>query len=272
MDLKNKLQLVLASVDAVEKRGTNDAQHYKFVKATDVAREVRKALIEHHVGFAYSIKDIKHWEKLKLFPDGTSQVGMYMCQVIANVSFIDLEADINSPGSSCTIEAVGWGSDPLDKAPYKAITGSLKYALRMQFLIPDESDPEVVNEEEKEVRPQVQRRTSPPRPEQVSDDSQYFANDDLPFLDETTLPHAVERQRKEWQQRPSQGVQKMPAPRQSKGPITEAQGKMLFAIAMSKKWEPQDYWSWINEQGFKRDRDIPMERFKEIKEALEKTQ
>ena len=38
--------------------------------------------------------------------------------------------------------------DSGDKAIYKAMTGALKYALRMNFLIPDELDPENDNHEE----------------------------------------------------------------------------------------------------------------------------
>ena len=66
----------------------------------------------------------------------------------------------NESGECLSSSAIGWGADTQDKAPYKAMTGALKYLLRTTFLIPDELDPE--NEsKEREVRAEVEKQKRP---------------------------------------------------------------------------------------------------------------
>lgn len=136
MGIALKMVAAMKAIDAVEKKGKNQQQGYNYVRATDVANEVRKVLHELGIAFAYDIEDISHW-------DGQTKSGgtVYFCQIIVRVSFTDSET-----GETVSGRTVGWGTDSLDKAPYKAMTGALKYALRMFFLIPDELDPE--NEKE----------------------------------------------------------------------------------------------------------------------------
>jgi len=45
-------------------------------------------------------------------------------------------------GEFVNFQSVGSGSDSTDKAVYKAMTGALKYALLLGFLIPTGDDPE----------------------------------------------------------------------------------------------------------------------------------
>src|SRR6185437_17005911 len=59
--LQKKLLAVMKAVDAVEKRGKNEKQNYAYVKATDVAREVRKALIESEIAFGYDVESSERW-------------------------------------------------------------------------------------------------------------------------------------------------------------------------------------------------------------------
>jgi hypothetical protein len=130
--LAAKMVLAMKEIDAVLKLGKNDFQGYKYVRAADVANEVRKAIITHGIAFTYDVVDVQHWEATK---EGKST--NYFCQLTVNTTFTDTES-----GEQLSGKVVGWGTDTLDKAPYKAMTGALKYALRMNFLIPDESDPE----------------------------------------------------------------------------------------------------------------------------------
>lgn len=124
-------------IEAIEKKGHNSVQGYYFVRSADVANEVRKALIELHIGFNYDVLDTQHWER------STKSGGtMQLCQLTVQVTFTDMET-----GQTVSSRVIGWGSDTDDKAPYKAMTGALKYALRMNFMIPDEAaDPEVEQE------------------------------------------------------------------------------------------------------------------------------
>jgi hypothetical protein len=133
--LAAKLVAATKNIGVVDKRGTNTKQNYKFVKATDVANEVRAALIAAGVATIFDVESERMWEK-QTQSGGT----MFFCSVSLRGTFIDAET-----GETLSGRAVGWGSDSLDKAPYKAMTGALKYILRMNFLIPDEDDPEMDN-------------------------------------------------------------------------------------------------------------------------------
>jgi hypothetical protein len=150
--LAKKMLAVMAAVDAVEKRGKNEKQGYAYVKAVDVAREVRKALMEVGVGFSYDCGQTERWEK-----PTNSGGSLTFVQLPINATFTDIET-----GEEKTITAVGWGMDTGDKAIYKAMTGALKYALRMNFLIPDELDPEN-DAGEQTARQEVVRASSKPK-------------------------------------------------------------------------------------------------------------
>jgi ERF superfamily len=130
--LAKKMVAVMKAVDAVEKSGKNEKQGYRYVKATDVAREVRNALIQNGIAFGYSIEKTERWTQPTISGGTLNFIEMW-----GNVTFADMEAD-----ETVTYQGVGWGMDSGDKAPYKAMTGLLKYVLRMNFMIPDELDPE----------------------------------------------------------------------------------------------------------------------------------
>jgi hypothetical protein len=156
--IASKLSSALASITAIEKRGKNDKQDYSYVKAADVAQEVRRVLCEKGVAFTYDVVKSDRWE-------GQTRSGgvMYFCELIVKVTFTDSESGEQLSG--CVI---GWGADSLDKAPYKAMTGALKYALRMNFLIPDEADPENPKHEPTEDGKPTQMK---PRPVLIRKDS-----------------------------------------------------------------------------------------------------
>jgi hypothetical protein len=130
--LARKMVAAVADIDAVEKHGRNDVQKYAYVKAADVAIEVRRAFKKHGIAFAYSVGSAERW-------DAPTKSGgtMQFVQLHIDATFTDADT-----GESLTVGGIGWGSDTGDKAPYKAMTGALKYILRMNCLIPDESDPE----------------------------------------------------------------------------------------------------------------------------------
>ena len=145
-----KMVKAMAAIDAVEKGGRNQKFGYDYVRATDVANEVRKALHEAGVAFTYQVLTERFWDA------PTSSGGMqFCCSLHIQGTFTD-----NESGECLSSSAIGWGADTQDKAPYKAMTGALKYLLRTTFLIPDELDPE--NEsKEREVRAEVEKQKRP---------------------------------------------------------------------------------------------------------------
>lgn len=151
-----KLASVMKDVDVVLKGGENKAQNYKYVRATDVANEVRKALGKHGVAFTYEVLSERFWDAQTR--SGSTQ---FYCSLHVKGTFHDAES-----GESLESSVVGWGADTGDKAPYKALTGALKYIMRCTYLIPDENDPENDKHEPEEVesgsvkqeKPKIQRK------------------------------------------------------------------------------------------------------------------
>jgi ERF superfamily len=240
MGIASKMVAAMATIDAVEKHGENTFQKYKYVRAADVANEVRKAMIVNGIAFTYDVVDAQHWESTK---EGKST--NYFCQLTVSCTFTDSET-----GESFSGRVVSWGSDTLDKAPFKAMTGAIKYAMRMNFMIPDESDPENDSKEVVE-RTQVVRaeaRASTLKSQLVAsieedDIDQYLGNPDVEAYNAAYNP---------------------PAPKKASGPvITEAQAKRLYAIAMSNAWTKDDLDLKLAEYGVKRSTELPKANYDE---------
>jgi hypothetical protein len=202
--LAAKMVLAMKAIDAVAKNGKNSFQNYKYVQAADVAHEVRKALVENGISFDYSVTDTDRWDRQNSKGNTESCV-----QVKVAVTFTDQDS-----GESRTVNSIGWGMDSLDKAPYKAMTGAVKYALRMNFLIPDDADPE--NDSNGNGHQNTQRAQKPVP--QLNPDA------------EEPNDYDVHMQ----QSAPDYGFEAPPEPRVRKpGPvISEAQAKRFFGIAM----------------------------------------
>ena len=60
-----------------------------------------------------------------------------MARVVMAYTFADVDS-----GEEVVAKVAGQGLDPGDKAPYKAMTGALKYALLQSFLLATGDDPE----------------------------------------------------------------------------------------------------------------------------------
>lgn len=242
-NLSRKLIEVMKAVDAVEKHGDNKAQGYKYVKATDVAREVRAALILHGISFSFSPTATKRWKK-----ETNSGGWLNFVEMWAEVTFTDVES-----GEALMVGAVGWGSDSGDKAIYKAQTGCLKYVLRMNFLIPDESDPEN-DSGEKEDRPTVQRKSQKETSAKQQQEPAGFDQDGEPFYDETPKPAP----------RP-----KVVSSGSSPKTISEAQQRRMFAMAMGRGWDKQVYREFISQHGYQSDKDVAWKDYEKMCQEIE---
>lgn len=220
-NLASKLIAAMEQVGVVEKRGNNQKQGYRFVKATDVANEVRQALIQSKVAFTYDIESEERWEK------ATNAGGvLFFCGLRVRGDFTDSET-----GEVLSGRAIGWGADSLDKAPYKAMTGALKYLLRMNFLIPDEEDPETDNEH-------------------------YDPKDDL-----KPVPSVAARQ---------QSAPPPQAQRPNGKTITDAQQKRFWAIAKGNNRMKDDIAQIVKKFGFNGIPEITMAKYEEVCEALKR--
>lgn len=173
--IAGKLVAAMDEIDAVTKQGRNQAQGYQYVRAADVANEVRKVLVKHRIAFTYSVLAKERWQTDRFGKDGTVVGVMNYIDLTIGFTFIDADS-----GDSITLQGIGWASDTGDKAPYKAMTGALKYALRMNFIIPDESDPEDDSRETKgDSREVAQKRAAEERTKLADAQGIFSANGDL---------------------------------------------------------------------------------------------
>ncbi|MGA7871492.1 MAG: ERF family protein [Candidatus Binatus sp.] len=131
LNLRQKLAEVRRRIGYVQKRGHNERFNYSYVTAADIAGSVGDILAELGVVVIPRLEDISY----------ESAVGRGEATRMARVVMAYTFADVDS-GEEVIAKVAGQGLDPGDKAPYKAMTGALKYALLQSFLLATGDDPE----------------------------------------------------------------------------------------------------------------------------------
>ncbi len=116
----------------VQKRGYNQRSNYNYVTAADIAGAVGDILAELGVVVIPRLESISH-EPART---GRAEVE-HVARVVMTYTFMDVDT-----AEEITVKVAGEGLDPGDKAPYKAMTGALKYALLQSFLLATGDDPE----------------------------------------------------------------------------------------------------------------------------------
>jgi hypothetical protein len=123
----------MAGLERVPKRGRNEFHKYDYVMEADLADAVRQEMAA---------------AGILMYPDVESvewQTGNEKGGKIATVS---VRYTLTDGTDSISFRVAGCGVDnPGDKAVYKALTGSVKYALMKMFLIPTGDDPEAEKED-----------------------------------------------------------------------------------------------------------------------------
>ena len=131
LNLRQKLAEVRRRIGYIQKRGHNERHNYSYVTAADIAGSVGDILAELGVVVIPRLEDISY----------ESAVGRGEATRMARVVMAYTFSDVDS-GEEITAKVAGQGLDPGDKAPYKAMTGALKYALLQSFLLATGDDPE----------------------------------------------------------------------------------------------------------------------------------
>jgi ERF superfamily len=116
----------------IRKRGHNELHDYSYVTAADLAGAVGDILAELGVLVVPRLESISHEPARSGRPDG-----VHLTHLVMNYSFVDVDT-----AEDITVKVAGEGADAGDKAPYKAMTGALKYALLQSFLLATGDDPE----------------------------------------------------------------------------------------------------------------------------------
>ena len=131
LNLRQKLAEVRRRIGYVQKRGHNERFNYSYVTAADIAGSVGDILAELGVVVIPTLEDISY----------ESAAGRGEAARMARVVMAYTFADVDS-GEEVIAKVAGQGLDAGDKAPYKAMTGALKYALLQSFLLATGDDPE----------------------------------------------------------------------------------------------------------------------------------
>lgn len=131
LNLRQKLAEVRRRIGYIQKRGHNERANYSYVTAADIAGSVGDILAELGVVVIPRLEDISY----------ESAAGRGEATRMARVVMAYTFADVDS-GEEVVAKVAGQGLDPGDKAPYKAMTGALKYALLQSFLLATGDDPE----------------------------------------------------------------------------------------------------------------------------------
>jgi ERF superfamily len=132
LNLRQKLAVVRRRIAYVQKRGHNQRHNYNYVTAADIAGAVGDILAELGVVVVPRLESISH-EAVRSSGSGTE----HATHVVMSYSFLDVDT-----AEEITVKTAGEGLDSGDKAPYKAMTGALKYTLLQSFLLATGDDPE----------------------------------------------------------------------------------------------------------------------------------
>lgn len=130
--LIQKLADACDAVGGIEKKGKNEKQGYKYLKAADVAKAIRHEFFSRGIVMTFDEKEFTQLRTIKTNSGG--EMGEFMLRV--DVTFHDGD----SAEKLGPFGAYGVAMDTGDKAIWKAKTGALKYVLRGIGLIPDEKD------------------------------------------------------------------------------------------------------------------------------------
>ena len=133
--MKNVSRKLLNAIRAVggkvEKTGYNNFSKYAYITESDVNEAILPALLAEGLLLTTSI------ESLVETPSGPDSKNRF-ATVHLNHKIIDTES-----GEVLELKSAGTAADTLDKAIYKAYTGSCKYFMLKTFLISgDDTDPE----------------------------------------------------------------------------------------------------------------------------------
>src|SRR5208282_2201052 len=131
LNLRQKLAEVRRRIGYIQKRGHNERFNYSYVTAADIAGSVGDILSELGVVVIPSLENITY-ESATGRGEPTR-----MARVVMAYTFSDVDS-----GEEIVAKVAGQGLDSGDKAPYKAMTGALKYALLQSFLLATGDDPE----------------------------------------------------------------------------------------------------------------------------------
>ena len=129
LNLREKFAEVRRRLGYIRRRGHNERHNYSYVMAADLAGAVGDILAELGVVVIPQLQSIS--------TETPRSSNERIARIVMNYRFVDARS-----GEELTVRVAGEGADTGDKAPYKAMTGALKYALLQSFLLASGDAPE----------------------------------------------------------------------------------------------------------------------------------
>lgn len=126
-NIYQRIAEVMKAVDYIQKEDKRVNNQYTFVSHDAVTAKLRDKFVEHGIVTPVSVKSYKQ--------DGNRT------EVLINVRFVN----VDEPPDFIEVDAFGYGIDPQDKGPGKAISYAFKYALLKTFCLETGDDPEKDN-------------------------------------------------------------------------------------------------------------------------------
>lgn len=142
--LVKKLAEIMKEVGYIPKNGFNTFHKYSYATESDVQDAVREKMAARSIIMFPNVLDANIRET-------KTQRGNVEYIATVTIEYIIEDGD---SGESRVFQVRGEGQDAGDKAIYKAISGTQKYAIMKLFMIPTGNDPELENQ------PQVKNATN----------------------------------------------------------------------------------------------------------------
>lgn len=124
LNIYQRLHAVMEEVSYVQKEDKKINNQYTFVSHDAVTAKIRPALIKHGIVAVPNVMEHNQ--------DGNRT------EVVVNLRFVN----IDKPEDNVSVSMLGFGIDPQDKGPGKAISYAVKYALLKAFSLETGDDPE----------------------------------------------------------------------------------------------------------------------------------
>lgn len=124
LNIYQRMAAVMNDVSYVQKEDKKVNNQYTFVSHDAVTAKIRPALLKHGIMPVVSVKE--HTQ------DGNRT------EVTIMVRFVN----VDQPEDAIEVESFGYGIDPQDKGPGKAVSYAFKYALLKVFCLETGDDPE----------------------------------------------------------------------------------------------------------------------------------
>lgn len=143
-NIHQRMLAVMKDISYVQKSDKTVNNQYRFVTHDAVTAKVRGAMIEH--GIVATTDVVGHQQ------DGNRT------EVDVRVRFVN----VDSPEDAVEVNAFGYGIDPQDKGPGKAISYAVKYAYLKAFALETGDDPERDSIDHEPAKPTAARPAGRP--------------------------------------------------------------------------------------------------------------